>query len=604
MTSRRPDSNRVLTFGTRGSALALAQAALAVDRFKAVHPDRDVDVRVIATQGDLDKHSPLTEIGGRGVFTNALEAAVLAGEVDAAVHSAKDLPTVLHPDAPIVAFPDRADPRDVLVSRSGVPLDQLPPDPVIGTSSRRRAVQIARLRPDARIVPLRGNIDTRLHKATEPGLDAIVLAGAGLDRMGWADCISQRFSITELLPSPGQGALAIQARAGSEAAALLEQIDDVAVSGPVGIERAFLGAIGAGCSLPVGALASGSVEGYRLQAMLADERGERIAYADEHLRAGDERAQAVEVAGRLKAEVEGKGRTRLWNGVSTSNQELAGARVVVTRPRRQARPLAAALRRLGAEPLLLSVVHIEPVADTTDLDVRLREVSGGVFDWLIFTSANAVTVCADRTAELGVTNGQLVDVSVAAIGPATAAAAEAAGWSVRLVAATATAEGLAAAMIESAEPGARVLYPRSAIGRDVLQRSLRAAGMDVVDVAVYETLPEAVIDRDVLEQVRRGEIDMITFSSPSAVRAFVELLGPDFAAVRDVPVVCTGPVTEQAARDAGFGEIAIGVDPGVAAMIDAVRELWRTQARARGRSSGPRLAVAAANEHLLERSGD
>jgi uroporphyrinogen-III synthase len=107
-----------------------------------------------------------------------------------------------------------------------------------------------------------------------------------------------------------------------------------------------------------------------------------------------------------------------------------------------------------------------------------------------------------------------------------------------------------------------------------------------------------------MEQVRRGEIDMITFSSPSAVRAFVELLGPDFAAVRDVPVVCTGPVTEQAARDAGFGEIATGVDPGVAAMIDAVRGLWRTQSRARGRSSGPRLAVAAANEHLLERSGD
>src|SRR5918999_1384733 len=162
--------------------------------------------------------------------------------VDAAVHSAKDLPSALHPAVPIVAYPDRDDPRDVLISRHGTTLDMLPPHPVIGTSSRRRDAQLLRLRPDARIVNIRGNIDTRLRKAEGPEFDGIVLAAAGIRRMGWHDWISEYFPVERLVPSPGQGAIAIQARAGSDAAAVLGAIDDPFVSTPVSIERAFLAA--------------------------------------------------------------------------------------------------------------------------------------------------------------------------------------------------------------------------------------------------------------------------------------------------------------------------------------------------------------------------
>ena len=256
MTLSSPFPDRPIRFGSRGSALALAQTNLAADRFRAAHPGRAVEVHVITTEGDVDKTSPLTEIGGRGVFTNAIEAAILRGEVDAAIHSAKDLPSALHPAVPIVAYPDRDDPRDVLVSRHGTTLDLLPPHPVIGTSSRRRDAQILRLRPDARIVNIRGNIDTRLRKAEGPAFDGIVLAAAGIRRMGWQDRISEYFPVERVVPSPGQGAIAIQARAGSDAAAVLETIDDPSVSTPVGIERAFLAAIGAGCAFPVGAYAA------------------------------------------------------------------------------------------------------------------------------------------------------------------------------------------------------------------------------------------------------------------------------------------------------------------------------------------------------------
>ena len=602
MISRRPDRRYPIRFGTRGSALAIAQTELAIVRFREVYPEIEAEIRVVSTEGDRDKQSPLTEIGGRGVFTNAIESAVMSGEVDAAVHSAKDLPTALHHEAPLVAFPNRADPRDVLVSRHGTTLDRLPRNPVIGTSSRRRAVQIARLRPDARIASLRGNIDTRLRKAAGEEFDAIVLAGAGLQRMGWGDRVSQSFSVEEITPAPAQGAIAIQARHGSHEAALLGRIDDASVSIPVGIERAFLGAIGAGCAFPVGAYAAATSDGYRLIAMLSDESGDRMTYAEELLSTGEACAHAAEIAARLRSEIEPGWRARSWNGTSVGGCELHGVRVVVTRPRRQARPLIAALRERGAEPILLPTIRVEPIADTTAIDAELSEAERGAFDWIVFTSANAVEVCAARMAALRLRNGGLAALSVAAVGPATAAAAEAAGLPVRLVPETTTAEGLAAVMMRNTAPGAKVLFPRSAIGRDALPRALREAGMDVVAVAVYRTLPEEHIDPDVLERVRRREIDLIVFASPSSVRNFLALPGLNGIAVTQVPVVCAGSVTASAAKEAGFAVVAMGIDSGAEATADAISDLWRTRTRGRGASNEPRPTVVAPGAGPMGRS--
>lgn len=583
--------------------LAFVQTELAMERFRSAFPEWSVEARAIKTEGDLDKRSPLTEIGGRGVFTSALEAAVLAGEVGAAVHSAKDLPTALHPEAPIVAFPERADPRDVLVSRHGVTLDRLPRNPVVGTSSRRRTVQIVRLRPDARIVDLRGNIDTRLRKAAGDGFDAIVLAAAGLRRMGWHGRATQYFTVDELTPSPAQGALAVQARRGGDAAAMLARIDDPAVSRPVRVERAFLAAIGAGCSLPMGAYVAESRDGLRLTAMLADEAGARIEYVAEVLSPGDECAQAAEVAARMRAEVDREWRRSGWPGASGADADLAGVRVVVTRPRRQAGELAAALSARGAQAILLPIIRIEAVADMSALDEGLREAGRGAFDWLVFTSANAVEVCAGRMSELGLRNGLLASIDVAVVGGATAAAAAAAGFSVRLVSEIPTAEGLSAALTRIVASGERVLFPRSAIGRDTLPRQLQWAGIEVVSVDAYSTEPETDVDGDALELVRRGEIDLMTFSSPSSVRGLIELLGKDAAAVQHVPVVCPGPATAEAAKDAGFAAVVSARDPGAQAMAEAVARLWRTRTDVGETPGVSRLTGVSAGVGAIGRSG-
>ncbi|MDF3017136.1 MAG: hemD [Thermomicrobiales bacterium] len=575
MTLTPPFPDRPLRFGTRGSALALAQTRLAADRFRAAHPGRAVEICVISTEGDVDKTSPLTEIGGRGVFTNAIEAAILRGEVDAAIHSAKDLPSAIHPAVPIVAYPDRDDPRDVLISRHGTTLDLLPPQPVIGTSSRRREVQILRLRPDARVVNIRGNIDTRLRKAEGTTFDGIVLAAAGIRRMGWQDRICETFPAERLVPSPGQGAIAIQARAGSDAAALLETIDDPFVSTSVDIERAFLAAIGVGCTFPVGAYAAASDEGIRLIAMLAAAAGDRIAFANERLAAGEERVHAAEIAACLQAEIGATSGQKSWHGWNGEDGDLKGARVVVTRPRRQAGPLIASLLQRGAEPLPLPAIRIEPIGDTAELDLTINDALRGAFDWCVFTSANAVEVFANRMDALDVHPNQLSGMRVAAVGHATAAAVADAALSLALVPESATADALAATLRQTMRAGARVLYPRSASGRDVLPNELRAAGFDVLAIDAYRTLPEPNVDQRVVDRVRRGEVDLITFASPSSVRHVVGLLGPDCAGLNTIPVVCAGPVTARAAREAGLLVSAVSESPDAAAMSNAIAAFWQ-----------------------------
>jgi hydroxymethylbilane synthase len=214
-----------------------------------------VEIVEVTTLGDTSG-AQLTQIGGTGVFVSALRAALLGGEVDLAVHSLKDLPTGAAPGVVLAAVPPRDDPRDVLVARDGAKLADLPSGATIGTGSPRRAAQLLGLRGDLRCVPIRGNANTRIGKVHEGELDAVILAYAGLDRIGYLDAITQVFETEEMLPAPGQGALAIECRDGEpELAALLQSVTDQASLAAVTAERSLLEALQAGCSAPVGAYA-------------------------------------------------------------------------------------------------------------------------------------------------------------------------------------------------------------------------------------------------------------------------------------------------------------------------------------------------------------
>lgn len=272
-----------LRIGTRASALALAQSGQ-LGAAVARHLGAEVELVHVSTYGDLDRTSPLAEIGGTGVFVTAVRRALVAGEVDAVVHSAKDLPTLPADGITIACMPAREDMRDALCARDGLTLDTLPAGARVGTGSPRRAAQLLRARPNLSVVSIRGNVDTRLARAlgADADLDAVVLAAAGLRRLGRDDAVSELLDPGVMLPAPAQGALALECRtadAGSDLARAAAAEDDPATRAAVTAERALLRALEAGCSAPVGALGQVADGRLTLRGLVIAPDGQR-AYED------------------------------------------------------------------------------------------------------------------------------------------------------------------------------------------------------------------------------------------------------------------------------------------------------------------------------------
>lgn len=307
-----------LRLGTRASALALAQSGQA-GRALVAGTGREVELVHVRTHGDVDRTSPLAQIGGTGVFVTAVRRALLDGQVDAVVHSCKDLPTLPAEDIVLGCVPAREDPRDALCARDGLRLEELPRGASVGTGSPRRAAQLLRRRPDLRVVAIRGNIDTRLARALgeDADLDAVVLAASGLRRLGRADAISELLEPQVMLPAPAQGALAIEVRRGSledaELGWLVEALareDDSATRAAVTAERTLLRRLEAGCSAPVAAFGEVREGRLHLRALAIRPDGghaveaERSAPLDLSARtSADELSDAASVPARLGTEL-------------------------------------------------------------------------------------------------------------------------------------------------------------------------------------------------------------------------------------------------------------------------------------------------------------
>lgn len=596
---RSSESRSRFRIGTRGSDLALAQTDFVIRRLAASMPGVTWVPQVIRTEGDVDKTSPLTVIGGQGVFTSALQEALARGEIDAAVHSAKDLPSWEPDGLALLAFPVREDPRDVLVSRHGLGLTDLPASPTVGTSSRRRAVQVRLVRPDARIVELRGNIDTRLRKALDPAsdLDAIVIASAGVQRLGRGDFITEALPLDRFVPSPGQGALAVEGRAGDHfLVGCLTTIDDPHVSGAVRIERAFLRAIGAGCTTPVGAYATEDASGWRLRAMLASDDGAWVEWADERLNHPVEEAAgelAVRVLAKLRSALDATSRDRFEQVVRSpyagSNLQgaaddltLLGRSVLVTRAVDQAETLLEALRRAGAEAVALPTIEISSPADPGPLTIAVEEMVTGRYHWVVFTSANAVDHLI-RAGGAMFGREALGGARVAAVGAATAARLLSAGITADVVPASANADALVDVLLPRCGRDCRLLYPHGDLARETMVTRLERAGANVDAVPAYRTLPVSTADPAVLQRLRDGEIDVVTFASPSSARNLMRLTGGP-GGITGARVVCVGAVTAAAARELGLSVDAIAADATVEGLLSAVVEAARFGVQ---RKSGP-----------------
>ena len=305
-----------LIFATRPSTLARWQTQWVINALQGIFPDLVCEEKVINTKGDKILDKPLPEIGGKGLFTQELESELLSGAVQCAVHSLKDLPVTNPEGLTIGCIPVRAEVRDALISKDGFTLATLPENAVVGTSSLRRAAQLLAARPDLRTESLRGNVDTRLRKALDGQYDAIILAGAGLTRLGLGSHVTEWLPLDVMLPAPGQGALAVQCRLDDETTlGLLGVLDDESTRSAVNAERAFLSGLGGGCAVPVAAYAETMIlaqtPGIRLTGAVISVDGKNAIKVTgegrDALRLGNELAQG--------AISQGADEILAWNGV-------------------------------------------------------------------------------------------------------------------------------------------------------------------------------------------------------------------------------------------------------------------------------------------------
>ena len=272
--NRKPSLIRI---GTRGSKLALAQANWVKARLEEQHPGLAVELVIIKTSGDKLKDVPLAQLGGKGLFIKEIEEALFAGQVDLAVHSLKDMPAEVPAGLIIAAVPPREDCRDAFISNNYATLAAIPPGGRVGTGSLRRRVQLLNLRPDLEVVPLRGNVDTRLRKLAEEGLDAIILAAAGLARLGLSHVSRDFLSPKEMLPAISQGALGLEVRAAdTRTREFIAFLDDPVTHAAVTAERGFLARLEGGCVVPVAGLARVEDGTLSFEALIGDLDGRQI----------------------------------------------------------------------------------------------------------------------------------------------------------------------------------------------------------------------------------------------------------------------------------------------------------------------------------------
>jgi hydroxymethylbilane synthase len=551
-------AERALRIGTRTSALALRQTERVVRLLQTKWPGLRCPTIPFVTTGDRSIDQPLPEIGGKGVFTAELEKALLAGEIDIAVHSLKDLPVDESPGLTIGAIAEREDVRDVLVAKNGWTLATLPRGAVVGTCSLRREAQLRMARADLTIRQIRGNVETRLRKVTEGEYDATVLAAAGLLRLGLLESVTDWLPLESMLPAPGQGALAVQCRNDDvQAIAWLGAIDDRTVRSAVTAERAFLQALGGGCSAPIAAHCThDTTDGKSLltmKAVVASPDGASV------IRLSGSDADPIALARRLADEARRRGADRILGG---EQRPLAGKRIVVTRPVEQAEGVIAALAQAGAVPVHVPAIRFEAINASPQIAQALAEINS--FDWIVFTSANGVRFFRELC-------HTWPRARIAAVGPATAVALRDAGIDVDFMPDEFVGENLARTLGDVS--GRRILLPRAERAHADIVELLRSRGARVDDLPIYRTLSAGV--SELLSAQLADGVDCILFASGSAARSVTDAAAKVASGLKTVPIVCIGPVTADTARSLGLNVVAVAESHTTSGLIDALTEYFR-----------------------------
>ena len=538
-----------IRLGTRASLLARTQSATVGNALAelAGRPWEEIHIR---TDGD-DTTTSLNQPGNPGLFVSTLRRALLAGEVDVIVHSFKDLPSAPEPGIVLAAVPAREDPRDVLVCRDGLTFSTLPIGARVGTSSPRRAAMLLAQRPDLMIEPIRGNVDTRIRKAIDGEVDAVVLAYAGIARIGRTDVISEILDPEVVVPAPAQGALAVECRERDAIAQLLAQLQDPLARLTTAAEREVLVGISAECTTAIGAHATFDGSALRLVA--------ELFAANQHARIRMTR----------EVDLEDFRSARAMGLFAASKLRLASDVNPVLLVRANDNEAdEQALAALGIGSITDSYLEMATSLSRANADALLAKLEEGV-DWLVVTSQVAMPSWASLVGRerlsTALATAKAMGMRIAVVGAKTAESLEDLRASVDLIPMVPSAAGLLAEMPTKA---GTLVFPHGSIAMRALPEGLASRGWKVSEGVVYET---SVVRREPLSAtlLRSDDISAIILRSPSAARAVAQHL----ESRTSIPVVVSGPTTAEAARAMGFNVGRIAATPSPEDVASAVLEV-------------------------------
>lgn len=529
-----------IRIGSRGSELALWQARYVQVLLKE-KTGVDSDIAIIQTKGDNLQHVSFNQIEGKGFFTKEIEEALLARQIDLAVHSLKDLPTEMTPGLEVAALSEREDPRDVLlIHPDAYDTSKDPPlieKGTVGTSSNRRKRQLANLRPDLTLIDVRGNVPTRLRKLKDRQFDGLIMAMAGLKRLNLDISFLRTvlFDPTRFIPNPGQGILGLQIRRDDTAVrAYVEKLNDALSHQIVAAERGLLARMQGGCQLALGAYCLPTDRGFGYYAFW-DELNGRPSHRFEAT--SDDPHRLAESA---------------YYAFMQAAQRLSGRTVVITRPESQAEEWRKELERFGARVLSRPAIRIVPDVDVPALDVAVQNMSR--WSWILFTSANSVSIFWEELTRRGIKVAS--GTRVAAIGRSTEAELKTRGVQVEFV--PAKSNGVDFAREAARRVRGQILLPCGHQAGTDVEDELRKQGLQATRINLYRTETSGMGVTQLTEPV-----DFIVFASPSSFEAFVK----HSTIPAGTQIISIGPKTSEHIRHSGRSDFLEASGPSIQNVI-------------------------------------
>ena len=566
---------QTIRIGTRGSQLALYQANIVKEELEQKFPEFRFQIVVIKTKGDKILDVPLSKIGDKGLFTKELEMAMFDNEIDMAVHSLKDLPTRFPEGVELGAVLKRGEVRDALICSSKRTLRELTSDDIIATSSLRRKAQLLRINKDFKIVEIRGNVNTRIRKMEEGYCTVMVMAGAGLQRLGMEGYIAELIDSDLMIPACSQGAIAIEIRENDPVIVnIVAAINDTDTMLATNAERAFLRTLEGGCQIPVGSYSRINGSNFEITGFVSSINGE------EFLREKAEGPidQAVELSEQLAEHLLSKGGREILESIRIDDLlnpkkefPLQGKIFISTRAPEAGDTLPDLLRAQGATLLSLPMIEIKSAELKPEDKDKMNQLNR--YDWLFFTSRNGVAYFFKQLIDLTGSSELPSALKVAVVGTKTASELEYYGYSPAFTGKEHGSAELAAEFCKTNQPkNQKILLALGNLADDTLLNQLGSANQ-VDRINVYETCQPPYVDPMVIKQISDGLYDLILFTSPSTFNHFTSVV--DTSLLGKLKIGSIGTTTSKAILDAGYEPLMTAKMSNTEGLTEAILQYYK-----------------------------